>query len=149
MILWRIGNHPALDGQGGLRAHGRWHSRGRRIVYCAPNPAAALIETLVHAEIDMEDIPVTFRYIEIEAPDSVPAEALDLDVLGPDWWRNMDATRRAGDEWLRSGRCALLRVPSAVVPATWNVLINPRHPHSSQIRIGQIHDYAVDRRLLR
>ncbi len=49
MVVWPISNHLALDGSGGLRASGRWHSRGRRIVYCALNPATALLEALASA----------------------------------------------------------------------------------------------------
>ena len=149
MILWRVSNHAALDGGGGLRASGRWHSRGRRIVYCALGPAAALLETLVHAEIDAEDIPVTFRYLEIEAPEPVSIEAAEVDTLGPGWRRDPLATRRIGDGWLLSGRTALLRVPSAIVPATWNVLLNPRHPDAGQVRVVRIHDQPLDLRLVR
>jgi len=140
VILWRISNHAALDGAGGLRAPGRWHSRGRRVVYCAPNPATALLEVLVHTEIDLEDLPVRFRYLEIEAPDTLAVETAEA---GP-----LEATRRAGDAWLTAVRTALLRVPSAIVPATWNVLINPRHPEAARIRIVRTHDFRVDPRLL-
>jgi len=61
VILWRVSNHISLDGAGGLSAPGRWHTAGQRIVYCAPNPATALLEALVHAKIDFEDVPVNFR----------------------------------------------------------------------------------------
>lgn len=149
MTLWRISNHTTLDGGGGLRAPGRWHTRGRRIVYCAPNPATALLETLVHAEIDIEDIPIAFRYLEIDAPDPAASETADVHALGPDWPADQEATQRAGDEWLRSGRTALFRVPSVVVPATWNVLINPRHRDSQRIRVAGVHHHAIDPRLLR
>ena len=149
MILWRISNHAALDGGGGLLAPGRWHSRGRRIVYCAPNPATALLEVLVHAEIDAEDVPIRLRFLEIEVPDSVTVEIADVRALGTDWQRNPEMTRPLGDLWLHSGRTALLQVPSAIVPATWNVLINPRHPDSAQIRVVRIHEQALDRRLPR
>jgi RES domain-containing protein len=44
-----------VDGRGGLQASGRWHTCGQRIVYCAPDPATALLEILVHAEIDFRD----------------------------------------------------------------------------------------------
>lgn len=135
MILWRISNHAALDGGGGLRAAGRWHSRGRRIVYCAPNPATVLLEVLVHAEIDAEDVPITFRFLEIEAPDSVTVETADARALGSGWQRNPELTRPPGDWWLRSGRTTLLRVPSAIVPATWNVVINrPREQGPKLVR---------------
>jgi RES domain-containing protein len=147
VILWRISNHLNLDGSGGLRAPGRWHTRGHRIAYCAPNPATALLEILVHAEIDVDDIPVAFRYLEIEAPDSIPAETLDADLLPRNWRSNLQATRHAGDEWLNSGRTALLHAPSVIVPMTWNVLVNPRHPASRQMRVVRTHEHRIDPRL--
>ena len=149
MILWRVTNHPTLDGNGGLRASGRWHTRGRRIVYCAPNPASALLEVLVHAEIDEEDMPVAFRYLEIEVADSVSVEAADVGSLGTGWQRKQELTRQLGDQWLRSRRAAFLRVPSVIVPASWNFLLNPLHPDSAKVRILRIDKQPVDPRLLR
>ena len=69
-----------------MSAPGRWHSVGQRIVYCAPNPTTALLEVLVHAKIDIEDVPVNFRYLEIEAPDALAFEDVDTSKLG-EWWR--------------------------------------------------------------
>jgi RES domain-containing protein len=118
-------------------------------VYCAPNPAGALLEVLVHAEVDIEDLPVSFRYLEIEAPDTLAIEDVDTSALAQSWRTDLAATRRAGDRWLQSSRTALVRVPSAIVPATWNVLINPRHPESAQVRIVRTHSHGLDPRLLR
>jgi len=137
MTLWRVSNHASLDGTGGLRTSGRWHNRGKRIVYCAPNPATALLEIPVHAEIDIQDIPTTLRYLEIEAPDTIVVESLDVSSAGVEW--QLEKTRGAGDEWLRSKRSAMLRVPSIIVPATWNILINPAHLESGHIRIVRAH----------
>jgi RES domain-containing protein len=134
---------------GGLRVSGRWHTRGGRIVYCAPNPATALLEVLVHAEIDIDDIPVSLRYLEIEVPDSMVVHKIDDNALGSAWSTNLDTTRELGDEWLRTAQSALLAVPSAIVPATWNILINPLHADSTQIRITHIHEQAIDPRLPR
>lgn len=132
-----------------MSAAGRWHTAGRPIVYCAPNPATALLEVLVHAKVDIENVPVGYRYLEIETPDSLAIEDVDMGALGRAWRTDLEATRRAGDEWLRSGRTALFRVPSVIVPATWNVLMNPRHLESAQARIVRVHSYAIDPRLLR
>ena len=93
--------------------------------------------------------PFNFRYLEIEVPDSLAAEDLDPSVLARSWRTDLLATRRAGDRWLQSGRTPLLRVPSVIVPATWNVLINPRHPDSAQIRIIRMLSHGLDPRLLR
>ncbi len=149
MILWRIGDYSSLDGGGGLSSSGRWHTAGQRIVYCAPNPATAFLEVLVHTEIDIDDVPVNFRYLEIEAPDALAAEDLDTGALADSWRTDLLATRRAGDRWLRSGSTALLRVPSVIVPATWNVLINPRHPDAAQIRVVRTLSHGLDPRLFR
>jgi len=148
VTLWRISNHRRLDGGGGLLAPGRWHTRGSRIVYCSPNPATALAEVLVHVEIDPGDLPDPLQYLEIHAPDTVSMETVDFRALGRQWRSNEAATRDAGDRWLQAGNTAVLRVPSAIVPATWNLLVNPRHPESAQMRIVHIHSHGIDPRLL-
>ncbi len=124
------------------------HSR-RAYCYCAPNPATALLEVLVHAEIDFEDIPLTLRYLEIEVPDTIQAGIIDSGALGSAWRTNRNETRQLGDEWLHAGQTALFSVPSVIVPVTWNVLINPLHPDSRQIRIARIHEHVIDPRLPR
>jgi RES domain-containing protein len=99
--------------------------------------------------VDIEDVPVGYRYLEIETPDAVAIEDVDIGTLGRAWRTDLEATRRAGDEWLLSGRTALFRVPSVIVPATWNVLMNPRHPESAQVRMVRVHSYGIAPRLLR
>jgi RES domain-containing protein len=148
VTFWRISNHITLNGGGGLRASGRWHTRGRRVTYSAENPASALLEVLVHLEIDLGDVPVRFRYLEIEAPDTTSIEDMDMDVVGPGWQDDIASTREAGDEWLQSRRSALLRVPSVVVPATWNVLLNPQHKDAQAVRITNVHEHSFDARLV-
>lgn len=148
MILWRISNHATLDGQGGLKASGRWHTRGQPVVYCAPSPAAALLEILVHLEIDVADLPTRYRLLRIEAAQEVSVERLAPEALAESWREDLAVTRRLGDAWLGSGRSALLEVPSALVPETWNVLLNPAHPDHSRIRITTVSEHVLDPRLL-
>ena len=117
------------------------------MVYCAPNPATSLVEVLVQIETDSSDLPDPLRYLEIEAPDTISTATADVEPLGRNGHTNLPGTRWVGDEWLRSGQAALLRVPSVIVPATWNVLINPQHPESAQIRIKRVHSHRLDARL--
>ena len=147
MILWRISNHATLDGRGGLRASARWHTRGHRIVYASPNPATALLEILVHAEIDWRDLPVSFRFLEIEAPDRISSETIERSALPHGWESRPDVTRQLGDEWLASRRSALLHVPCVIVPETYNILLNPLHPAAEQLTIRKMHRHPFDRRL--
>ena len=131
--LWRISNYADLGGYGGVRFAGRWHSKGRPIVYCAEHPAAALAEFLVH--LDREDFPDTFRLLTIEIDESHTVEHLDLDRLPRGWRSDYSATRRIGDDWLARRSTLLLEVPSVLVPEAWNVLLNPASPEMAQVRI--------------
>jgi RES domain-containing protein len=149
VILWRISNRQSLAGDGGLRASGRWHTRGRRIVYCAQSPAAALLETLVHFEIEIDALPTRYRLLELVAPDGLVVEHVPPDALPRDWVERTDVTRAIGDAWLRRAAAALFAVPSAIVPETFNVLLNPVHREASRIAIARASDHAVDPRLLR
>jgi RES domain-containing protein len=149
VFLWRISNHRSLTGDGALRAPGRWHTRGQRIVYCAENPAAALLEILVHFEIDIHDLPIRYRLLKIEAPHDVQIESVAVERLPIAWPERTDVTRALGDDWLVKGSSALLRVPSAIVPETFNLLLNPSHPDAKRIVIVEACDHTIDPRLLR
>ncbi len=85
MRLWRISNHASLSGEGGLYASGRWHTRGRRVVYLADHPAAALLEIMVHLEIDAEDLPSHYQLLGVDIPDEMPVTALHESELPEDW----------------------------------------------------------------
>ncbi len=147
MYLWRISNYTSLDGRGGLFASARWHTSGRPIVYLAETAAGALIEVLVHLELDLNNLPQSYTLLKAEAPDNVSIRTLSDSDLPPNWRQNETAARSVGDEWLASGTHALLRVPSAILPETFNVLLNPGHPHAAQVKVLWCQEYPWDRRL--
>jgi len=85
VILWRISNHVSLAGEGGLRASGRWHTRGHRVVYCSESPAAAPLEILVHFEMDVRSLPARYRLLKLQVPDELIAEAVSASSLPTDF----------------------------------------------------------------
>jgi RES domain-containing protein len=147
MLLWRISRHRELSGAGGLRAPGRWHNRGAAIVYLAESPAGALLETCVHTSSN--DVPPSYTLLALQTGESTSLETLDPNTLPANWIDHLKVTRDIGSEWLRSLRSALFRVPSALVPATFNVLLNPSHPDAAQIQIEAAHDFPFDLRIKR
>ncbi len=148
MILWRISNHASLDGVGGLLVSGRWHLRGRPIVYLTLHPATALLEALVHMEIDAEDLPAHIQVLKVEASDAAAREVLDLKSLPSDWAEQPAITQQIGSRWLRGRTALLLEVPSVLVPEANNVLANPLHPDAGSIRVLKQYAWPLDRRLL-
>lgn len=147
MIVWRFSQHESLDGRGGLLASARWHTRGHEILYCAPNPAAAVLEVLVHSEVRDPAALTRHRFIKIEIPDDASRQQVDEGQLPPDWSRRMAVTRAWGDRWLKEGQSALLVVRSVLVPETYNLLVNPRHPDAEALRPLAIFPYPIDSRL--
>jgi RES domain-containing protein len=113
----------AFDGQGGLYGHGRWHVRGKPMVYTADHPALAMAETLVHLQRSYAIEP--FHHWEIEVPDSlIEAEP----PLPAGWQGNVAFTQAWGDAWLTAQTSVAQLVPSALVPQASNCLLNPAHP---------------------
>ena len=147
MILWRISNYPTLDGAGGLVVSGRWHSKGHPVVYCTWNPSTALLETLVHMEIDSEDRPEHFQVLKIEGPDILSLEKVEPTALPKDWPEDIAFTQSIGDRWLNEQRSLLLDVPSILVPETSNILVNPLHSEMRQLKIIRVYEHAFDTRL--
>lgn len=125
MELWRISNYPDLSGIGGLRAAGRWHSQGRRIVYLADHPSSALLEMLVHLDRDL--IPATYQLLRVSVPDDVVIEIVGAN-LPADWRSKAMSSREVGDGWLDRSTSALLRAPSAISERGSNYLLNPAQP---------------------
>ncbi len=149
MFLWRISNYADLSGIGGLKASARWHTRGRRIVYLSSSPPAALLEILVHLELDEGHLPRSYKLLEVEVPEDVSIEKLEnWTTLPKDWPKKQAVTRRLGDQWLDRNSSALLDVPSALAPHTRNFLLNPLHKDAALIMIISISRQRFDRRLL-
>jgi len=128
-------------------ASARWHTRGREILYCAPNPATAVLEVLVHAGVRDPQALGMHRFIKIEVPEDLAIERADEAQLPPDWARRTQVTRAWGDRWLGEQRSAWLQVRCVLVPETYNVLVNPRHPQAVRIRKLAVFPYPLDRRL--
>jgi len=148
VILWRISNYADLKGIGGLKTAGRWHNRGMPIVYLAESPALALLEILVNFELDVEEVPANFQLLEVEYGQRKSISRLNPKVLAEGWQDDLQRTRAVGDEWLMRSSSALLRVPSAVVPQSFNYLFNPRHPEAGMAKINAIVRHPYDTRLL-
>lgn len=149
-VVWRIVREKyaatAFDGEGAYRYGGRWNSQGRRVVYTSATLSLAALEMLVHLQP-----PVVFRFaaIPVEFDESL-VENIDVQAL-PENWRAEPAgpaSTSFGDKWIASGRSPVLSVPSVIIPAERNFLLNPLHGKFTRLRIGTPAPFAFDPRLL-
>jgi RES domain-containing protein len=141
--------HTAFDGEGARLYGGRWNSKGTPMVYLAGSVALAQLEMLVHLDSDSV-LMQRYVVIPVDIPESVVAPLPTEEV--PTEWDSAGSrqqTVRTGDDWSRSRRSAVLKVPSAVVPIEFNFLANPLHADFAKIHIGAPISLRFDARLAR
>ena len=87
-----------------MAASARWHTRGVEILYCAPNPATALLEVLVHAEVADPAALGRHRFLKIEIPDDISRQQVDEAQLPADWSREFGSLAPGAIAGWRKGR---------------------------------------------
>ena len=127
LVAWRLDQAifaSAWDsGEGAYREGGRWNSRGIRAVYCAFDPATAILEVAVHtgfAALDM--IPHILTSMTIADPTSVHV-VQPASVPNTNWLRPAAPSagqRTFGDALLTAHR--FVAIPSAVSSRSWNLM---------------------------
>jgi RES domain-containing protein len=139
LTVWRLlkSRHAAsaFDGEGARLYGARWNSPGVRVAYAADSPALAVLEVLVH--LQNPRILESYSIVRAEIPDELVASLSPAD-LPPDWADSPvpPSTQSIGDSWIRVGGSAVLRVPSTVVRAAYNHLLNPDHPNYARIGVS-------------
>jgi RES domain-containing protein len=143
--LYRRAHGQGLDGAGGRHAAGRWHHQGTPVVYFGAGAAIVVLEKLAHLNPDTlpADLMLGLFEADVSVTDVWPeasAQSRDLD--------DVELTRTAGQEWLKSGRSCVLRVPSIVVAEEHNLVVNPLHAEAQRITLTTERPFTFDGRLL-
>jgi len=146
--FWRISIYADLSGEGGKIASARWHTKGKSVVYLAETPAGAMLEYLAHLVANEGQLPLTYDLLEVQAPEEIAIKDL-LPLADVDWKESLLLTRRIGDDWLAGKETPMARVPSAILPRTWNILLNPDHADARAVRIEAVIRERFDNRLFR
>lgn len=155
VTVWRIATDTRsyeaddLSGAGAKTTGGRWNEMGDPLVYASETQALACLETVVH--LNAGGLPLNRYLVSVTIPAAVWARArTETPRSLPVGW-DADPSGRAsvqfGTAWIRSMACALLRVPSVIVPDEYNLVINPQHPDSKAITAVKIRKWLYDPRL--
>lgn len=151
LTVWRLITarfaKSAFSGEGARLYGGRWNRKGIPLVYASESQSLAILEMLV------QDEPLRARYVMIDAhiPKGVTIDRIKVEDLPSDW-RDVAARGKLqaiGTKWATQRSAAVLAVPSAVVPAETNYLLNPLHPDFRRIKTGRPQKVKTDPRLLK
>ncbi|WP_336799653.1 RES family NAD+ phosphorylase [Kaistia sp. MMO-174] len=139
MIAWRISRAPFADlsGTGARLYGGRWNSPGRALIYAAETAALAVLEVRCYLDLTPDLLPDDYVLTGIE----IGAAAIEtVDGLP-------EAPQKVGDAWLAAARTPALRVPSFIVPESFNLLLNPAHPAAGDLKVASQRPFRFDARL--
>jgi RES domain-containing protein len=136
-----------LDGEGARRYGSRWTPRGAPVVFTSATLSLAALERFVNADADLEPMDLVATAVDIKA--GLAIETVAVANLPADW-RTYPAPislATIGEGWLRASSSAVLSVPSAVIPAERNFVLNPAHADFVRLVIGRSEPFSFDPRM--
>ena len=155
VALWRIAaDTPAwaaddLTGKGAASKGARWNHPGELATYAATSISLAAWETRAHFGGGAA-LPWNRYLVRIDVPDEIWASRETLPRPPPVGWDAIPeglVSRNQGSAWLRSGRTAVLLMPSVIIAEEDNVLINPAYPDSARITAAKVRRFVYDPRV--
>jgi len=147
MVVFRIGHKNYATSLTASGVNGRWAATGRPVIYCAENIPLAFLENMVRRQgVGFNH---DFKIVCIDIPEDLlisTVEELDLD---PDWRDpyNYSHCQPIGNQWFDDLRIPVLKVPSAVMPESFNFVINTLHPDFKYIKMIAVTDLVPDARI--
>ncbi len=134
----------AMTGEGARLFGGRWNPPGVPAVYLADSRALAALEIIVNAPREVTSL--AWRIFEVEVPDD-SIETVKPDALPDDWQAlpSSSGAKHHGARWLQTGALAL-KLPSAVIPEEFTLLLNPQHLDFGKLRVSEPKVFRFDLR---
>ena len=100
------------------------------------------------AHLDSADLLGQYVFFDVTIEDSMVA-VLDPSSLPKNWRAEPppNKLRLLGDAWADAATSVALRVPSSIIPAESNYLLNPKHLDFAKLQIGKAVPFRYDPRL--
>lgn len=150
MFAWRVTKAKRagdLSGMGAALDGGRWNDVDMPAVYMGLSPAICCLETFVHTT-RYPALPL--KLTRFVLPDNVTLYLEPAVSELPQGWETIPPDRPSmsfGTRWLQEKSHLGLIVPSAILPLERNIVINPKHPSMSEVRVDEVFDFMYDARM--
>lgn len=125
----------------------RWNPNEIEMIYTAGSRSLACLENVVHRnQIGLNQ---SFKVMTIEIPDELLILNITLKDLQKGWseFHHTPITQKLGEDWIKDAKSAVLKVPSAIINAEYNYLINPLHPDFKSIKLLKSETFVFDKRI--
>src|SRR3954452_31180 len=124
MLVYRIVHKLYSENLFASGASGRWNSAGNKVIYTAESIPLAFLENMVRRQ--GVGFNKDFKIMFIEIPDNTRIATIDLTQLEESWrdFHDYSKCQPLGDIWYNEGKALILKVPSAILPESFNYVIN-------------------------
>ena len=137
-----------LSGTGSATFGARWNPKGLYVLYTAASPSLSLLEWLAHArDYDSDEV---YCLITLLIPESRCWVITENDL--PVNWRVSPpplSLQSFGRRLVEEKKLFAMEVPSVLMPAESNLVLNTSHPLFSKVEVVSVEVLEMDRRLLR
>ena len=147
MLVYRIVHKKYADTLFASGVEGRWNAEGKKVLYTAESISLAYLETLAHRK--GLGFNRDFRIMVIQVRDESQFQIVESTDLPKTWrdFRNYDECQKIGNQWFGAEEKLCLKVPSAVVPENWNIVINTFHQDFKKVKLIEVLNFNPDDRL--
>lgn len=147
MQVFRIGLAKYTNALNASGRAARWNPNDVEMIYTAGSRSLACLENVVHRnQIGLNQ---SFKVMTIEIPDDLRILTIELKKLQEGWteFQHMPLTQKLGEDWIKELKSPVLKVPSAIINAEYNYLINPKHPDFKSIKLLRSEIFIFDKRI--
>ncbi|SEI38108.1 RES domain-containing protein [Dyadobacter sp. SG02] len=147
MLVFRIVHKLYANTLFASGMRGRWNSAGNKVIYASETVPLALLENMVRRQ--GVGFNTDFKIMFLEIPDDAVIDSIAERDLEPGWRDPNDYSQcqPPGDRWFNECKALALKVPSAVMPLSYNYVINTLHPDYSRVKLIEVTDLMPDPRI--
>ena len=149
MIVYRVCNTKYATNISGESARrqtdNRWNSLGTPMLYTSDSPALCAVE--IHQYIPPSFPPQNYSLLEIEIPNCEILTLEEAFFKNQNWIEQKTITQSTGDEFVQQNDYLVMKVPSAMIMACYNFLINPYHTNFGKVTIVNTRKFPIEGKL--
>jgi len=149
MIVFRIVHKAFSQSLVGSGHPGRWNKSGQKVIYAAESIALAFLESMIRRQgVGFNE---DFKIMFLDIPQELTITTIDPASLNPGWdhIRNHSVSQERSSSWYASLQAPVLKVPSVVLPYSFNFVINTAHKDFKKIKIIDLTPLVPDPRIER
>ena len=147
MIVFRIVHKAFSQSLVGSGQPGRWNKSGQKVIYAAESIALAFLESMIRRQgVGFNE---DFNIMFLDIPQELTITTIEPASLSPGWddIRNHSVSQERSSSWYASLETPVLKVPSVVLPHSFNFVINTEHKDFKKIKIIDLTPLVPDPRI--